>query len=174
MLAATAGSINSVATLLKIGIPKRVMTSNRIDKVEVIHAAKRSDRYGAIAFMNEKQLRLELRNNDGNNALLLATIHKHLDTIAYLIDEGSNINIQNNEGLSCLMIAASSGDEDIIRLLTLFGNANFELIEFKHHKTVYDYAKNNDIRNLLVSLKDQRDHSKTKKPFKIPIKANYK
>ncbi len=61
---------------------------------------------------------LDVRNADGNNALWLACVGKHLDVIDILVDAGVDIDNRNDNGATCLMYAASSGKPDVIgRLL---------------------------------------------------------
>lgn len=64
---------------------------------------------------------LNARNADGNNALWLACVGKHLEVIEVLVDAGIDMNNRNDNGATPLMYAASSGKADVIEILLAKG-----------------------------------------------------
>ena len=56
--------------------------------------------------------RLDARNADGANALWLACVGAHPDTMDALIEAGVEIDNQNDNGATALMYAASTGKGD--------------------------------------------------------------
>lgn len=61
------------------------------------------------------------RNADGNNALWLACVGNHLDTIDMLIEAGIDIDNRNDNGATALMYAASSGKAAVVERLLARG-----------------------------------------------------
>ena len=69
---------------------------------------------------------LDARNADGNNALWLACVGAHPDTMDALIEAGVDIDNQNDNGATALMYAASTGKAAIVERL-LLARADIEL-----------------------------------------------
>lgn len=65
--------------------------------------------------------KLNARNADGSNALWLACVGAHHDTMDALIDAGVEIDNQNDNGATALMYAASTGKAAIVEHLLLAG-----------------------------------------------------
>lgn len=63
------------------------------------------------------------RNADGNNALWLACVGRHLDVIDLLVSAGIDIDNRNDNGATALMYAASSGRADVVAHLLAKGAA---------------------------------------------------
>lgn len=64
---------------------------------------------------------LDARNADGNNALWLACVGRHLDVIDLLVDSGIDMDNRNDNGATPLMYAASSGIADVVAHLLAKG-----------------------------------------------------
>jgi len=64
---------------------------------------------------------IEARNGDGNSALWLACVGRHLDMIDLLVDAGINLDNQNDNGATALMYAASSGRTEVVERLLARG-----------------------------------------------------
>ena len=60
---------------------------------------------------------LNVRNKDGDTALILATGYGHHNSAKILIDSGANPDILGNHGFTALIVAASNGDLEIIKAL---------------------------------------------------------
>jgi thiosulfate/3-mercaptopyruvate sulfurtransferase len=65
--------------------------------------------------------RVNAQNADGNNALWLACVGAHLDTIDMLVEAGIDIDNRNHDGATPLMYAASSGKAAIVERLLAKG-----------------------------------------------------
>lgn len=64
---------------------------------------------------------LDARNADGNNALWLACVGRHLDAVDLLVDAGIAIDNRNDNGATCLMYASSAGLAEIVERLLARG-----------------------------------------------------
>jgi thiosulfate/3-mercaptopyruvate sulfurtransferase len=90
---------------------------------------------------------LAARNGDGNNALWLACVERHLDMIDLLIGAGIDLDNLNDNGATALMYAASSGRTEVVAHLLARG-ADIAL-ETLDGFSAMDMAANIDCLNLL-------------------------
>ena len=65
--------------------------------------------------------KVELLNADGNNAVWLACVEKHLAVIDLLLDAGIDIDNCNDNGATALMYVSSSGRTDVVAHLLARG-----------------------------------------------------
>jgi ankyrin repeat protein len=91
--------------------------------------------------------KIEARNGDGNNALWLACVEKHLAMIDLLIEAGIDFDNGNENGATALMFAASSGRTEVVELLLARGAAIHA--ETPDGFTALDMAANIDCLKLL-------------------------
>jgi rhodanese-related sulfurtransferase len=75
----------------------------------------------AVRMLIAAGAQLDARDADGNNALWLACVGKHLDIIDMLIDAGVDIGNRNDNGATPLMYAASSGNAAVVDRLLVHG-----------------------------------------------------
>ncbi|CCE01173.1 ankyrin repeat domain-containing protein [Bradyrhizobium sp. STM 3809] len=61
------------------------------------------------------------RNADGNNALWLACVGRHLDAIDALVEAGIDVDNRNDNGATSLMYASSSGKAEVVAHLLAKG-----------------------------------------------------
>ncbi|CAL75719.1 putative thiosulfate sulfurtransferase; Rhodanese-like domain/ankyrin repeat domain protein [Bradyrhizobium sp. ORS 278] len=61
------------------------------------------------------------RNADGNNALWLACVGRHLEAIDALVEAGIDVDNCNDNGATALMYASSSGKDDVVAHLLAKG-----------------------------------------------------
>ncbi|WP_257166171.1 ankyrin repeat domain-containing protein [Bradyrhizobium sp. SRS-191] len=61
------------------------------------------------------------RNADGNNALWLACVGRHLEAIDALVEAGIDIDNRNDNGATALMYASSSGKAEVVAHLLAKG-----------------------------------------------------
>ena len=83
----------------------------------------------------------------GKTALIYAAANGHTKIVQLLLEKGADVNAKKYDGSTALMLAADNGHTKIVKLLIEKGadvNAknNYGL-------TAYDYAKNDEIRNLI-------------------------
>ena len=90
---------------------------------------------------------IEARNGDGNSALWLACVGKHLDMIDLLVDAGINLDNQNDNGATALMYAASSGRTEVVERLLARGAD--PAVETFDGFSALDMAANLDCLNFL-------------------------
>ncbi|WP_036489227.1 ankyrin repeat domain-containing protein [Myxosarcina sp. GI1] len=79
-----------------------------------------ASREGAIDVVRDllaNQVNINLRNNDGNNALWFACFKNNFPLIRLLINAGINLDNQNDNGVTVLMYAASAGKTEAVKLL---------------------------------------------------------
>ncbi len=60
---------------------------------------------------------MNMQNNDGLSALMIASENGHSNVIKVLIEKGAQVNMQNNDGLSALMIASENGHSNVVKVL---------------------------------------------------------
>jgi thiosulfate/3-mercaptopyruvate sulfurtransferase len=96
----------------------------------------RASKVGAnqiVAELIQAGASLHTRNADGNNALWLACVGAHPETLDVLIRAGIPLDHQNDNGATCLMYAASTGKHEVVQILLAAG-AN------PHLKTLDDFS----------------------------------
>ncbi|MGJ4995375.1 ankyrin repeat domain-containing protein [Bradyrhizobium sp. HKCCYLS3077] len=64
---------------------------------------------------------ISARNADGNNALWLACVGRHLDAIDALVEAGIDLDNRNDNGATALMYASSSGKAEVVAHLLAKG-----------------------------------------------------
>jgi thiosulfate/3-mercaptopyruvate sulfurtransferase len=73
---------------------------------------------------------ISARNADGNNALWLACVGRHLDAIDALVEAGIDVDNSNDNGATALMYASSSGKADVVaHLLAKGANISTETLD---------------------------------------------
>ena len=65
----------------------------------------------------DEPTRIEHRNNEGRNALMLACINGHTEVVSALIDAKVNLENKDNKGMTALMHAAKEGHSNIVEKL---------------------------------------------------------
>lgn len=84
----------------------------------VLMSAVQSENKELIEYiLNSKNLKLNEKNNNGWNALMLACFRGRLDIIKDLIDKGESMNEKDINGFSSLMIACLNGRKNIVQYL---------------------------------------------------------
>jgi ankyrin repeat protein len=90
---------------------------------------------------------VEALNADGNNALWLACVERHLAMIDLLIEAGIDMDNCNDNGATALMYAASSGRTEVVaHLLARGADITAETLD---GYSALDMAANIDCLNLL-------------------------
>ncbi len=60
---------------------------------------------------------VNIKNNDGQTALMYAAYNGHKSTVELLLKSGANINVVDKFGDSALSWAAAEGHQDIVKLI---------------------------------------------------------
>lgn len=64
---------------------------------------------GAVSLFMDAGINPEARNNEGQTALMAATLSNHVETVKVLLEKGANVNAANKFGGTALMIASWKG-----------------------------------------------------------------
>lgn len=97
---------------------------------------------------NKKHVNFNARNNNGDNALIIAARNGFKKIIEALIHVKANLNLQNKEGETALIAASKAGKKEIV-LLLIDNYAEINLKD-KSHKTALDWATNDKIKKYLT------------------------
>ena len=62
---------------------------------------------------------LNLANNNGLTALMLAAGHGHVEVVRVLLEAGADVNLASNNGSTASMLAAGQGHVEVVRLLVV-------------------------------------------------------
>jgi ankyrin repeat protein len=82
---------------------------------------------------------IELQNNNGLTALMIASRLSQKEIVRFLIERGANINAICNKGDTSLIIAARNNKESIVRLLIKKG-ANLNIVSYNFNWTALMWA----------------------------------
>lgn len=64
----------------------------------------------------DKGAPIDMQDDQGNTAVMLATMAGHVDVVQWFIDEGANLNVQNDRSDNVLLYAGAEGLLDIVTL----------------------------------------------------------
>jgi ankyrin repeat protein len=104
----------------------------------LMHACVRG--YVDIAkYIIDKGADLNLRNDQGNDALIVSINHNHFELGEYLINKGANVNAKNKRGFTPLMMATSKGSLKLTKMLVERG-AIVNMINKDKAATALDFA----------------------------------
>jgi ankyrin repeat protein len=90
---------------------------------------------------------INIRNNDGNNALWFACFGNHYDLIDFLLAHKINIDNQNDNGATVSMYAASSGKAEVLKLLLQY-HPNLDLKNLDDYRAI-DFASTIEVLRIL-------------------------
>ena len=90
-----------------------------------------------------------------DDALFKAVMHQNYDMIKLLVENGANVNAQNNINHTPLMYATEISNFNIVKYLVEHGAYINMISNANPYKptTAIDYAKNEKIKNYLISKK---------------------
>jgi len=69
----------------------------------------------------ERGFPLDIRDRDGNTALMLAAYNGQVETVKMLIDRGADVDIPNSRNQSPIAGAIFKGEEEVVQLLRAAG-----------------------------------------------------
>ena len=129
-----------------------------------IHAAAQAGDLATVKTLVQKDHRLvEAQDWDDLTPLHLAVLHKHLEVVTLLLNEGARVNARTTAGVTPLHFAAQTGNLPMVELL-LAHKANLRAIDSKGW-TPLDRAekwRHPDVANYL------RQHGGDYKPTHFP------
>ncbi|MDD4329874.1 MAG: ankyrin repeat domain-containing protein [Aliarcobacter sp.] len=166
LLIAEAGDDEIAELLIKNGANVNYIDSN--GRSPLIEACRKfyGDRYKLVKLLIEYGANLNYQDKNGNTALMMIhnsgqdfiTIDKNdanevLSTekiMNFLLENGADINIRNKMGMTPLMQHAINGNDRLVKILLERGAD----INAKSEMTAFDLAKNEEIKNLIKSTKN--------------------
>ncbi len=113
--AAILNSFNSAAALLRLGA--NINAQNVDGETPLMSAIVRNSIETAALLISNKNIDLEVIDNNGNTALIRAAIHKNVPITKMLIEAGANLNAQNNIGKTALHVSIEMEQNEIAELL---------------------------------------------------------
>ena len=125
-----------------------------VNNVSLLGVAAEYGHLELLKFLLERKPRpsLGIRDRENEIVMLLATEHKHISIVQFMLEYGVDINVENATKQTALILACAKGHEEIVNFL-LMNNANiFQEDEFGYSAFLYA-AKNNLIQivKLLIS-----------------------
>lgn len=82
---------------------------------EVLFEAAKAGNVEQLEGVLEKNFDLDLQDDAGNTAVMLATMAEQTDAVEWFIDKGANLNIQNDRYDNVLLYAGAEGLLDIVK-----------------------------------------------------------
>ncbi len=175
-----------------IALSLTLFSCNNNLKTEVKKAAKQTVKYSTEEFLNaaldgkiatvkeavNSGISINVRDQDGKNALMMAAFNGHTQIVNELLDNGIEINEVDSLGRTALMYGATGAFSETIRVL-LDHNADVNVIDNVEHFTALMFAASEgqlEVVKILVenganvSLKDKDGDSA--KDFAIQNKHN--
>jgi uncharacterized protein len=74
-----------------------------------------------LAGFVEHGLPVDVRDDDGNTALMLAAYHGHAGTVRMLVELGADVDLPNNRNQSPVAGALFKGEDEVVRVLVMAG-----------------------------------------------------
>eukprot|EP01041_Mallomonas_annulata_P008379 gene8379-17282_t len=115
--------------------------------------ASNNGRVEAVTLLIENGADLNLQNNEGNSALIMACEYDHKkDVVKQLLKAGAHIDIENKMGNTSLIRAALNGNVDIVKMLLDYTSD----IHKKNHdnKTAWDEAEERGFKEIMILIDD--------------------
>jgi len=104
---------------------------------------------------------LNVRDENGNSALMMAIIYKRPRMIAFLISQGVSVNSKNFDGITPLMIASYANMPNVVKFLLEEG-ANKGDTDVEGRRA-YDYTEMNEIKNMVRTRANPKPKTRGKK-----------
>ena len=116
-----------------------------------LHIACENDHLPIVEYLLSRGAYIEAKDLDGKTPLHFACMQGHLQIVDYLISAGANIQAITNRERSTkwtpLHFASYNGKTDVVKFLVSKGANKYA--RDRSSKTPFDYAQNDEIRNIL-------------------------
>jgi len=70
-----------------------------------------------LAGFVEHGLPIDVQDDDGNTALMLAAYHGHAETVRMLAERGADVDLRNNRNQAPVAGALFKGEDEVVRVL---------------------------------------------------------
>ncbi len=104
---------------LKLAIAQQLVKSNKQQAGSIflkLCKSKHADIDAVKAFVTSG-IDINIKNDNGITALMLASGHGHKEALELLLDKGADVNVADNNGYTALIFASRGGNKEIIELL---------------------------------------------------------
>lgn len=99
-------------------------------------------------YLLKKGADVNVKNDDGSTALMIASLYGNLEMVKYLIENGADINAKDNDGSTALIYASKWANLEEVEYLVKNGtDINIKDIE---GKTALDWATTDEIKEVLI------------------------
>ncbi|KAJ4440633.1 hypothetical protein ANN_08780 [Periplaneta americana] len=114
-LAALSGHL-PIVKRLSVG-NEALLTTADSDGDTALHGAAYYGHSSVAEYLSERNIEIDIRNEEGNTALHYAAERGHLPTVECLLRHGAYINVTDNNGRTSMHLAAISGHFTIVKYL---------------------------------------------------------
>ena len=87
------------------------------DHKSFFRAASTGDLKTIKQLIIRNKIDINITNQEGRTALMIASLEGHVDIVILLLDNGASVNMQDKNGWSALMYASYVGSIDVIKVL---------------------------------------------------------
>lgn len=120
MIASSSGSLLIVKRLINEGADVNKKQSggiNEVDQTALMYGATRKDNVAILKYLAEKSAGLNMVDEHGNTALMVAASGGHIENVRYLLSSGANRGLKNNVGQTAYDQAVQFGGTDVVDFL---------------------------------------------------------
>lgn len=115
--AAKRGDVEMLQTLHSFGAPLSLPTAMDA-RMHPIHWAASDGRIAAIRFFLEKGQDMNIQDANGCTSVIIATQHKHMHSVIFLVRSGADLTLCDNNGDNALHWAAYKGHVELLGYLS--------------------------------------------------------
>lgn len=98
-------------------------------------------------YLLENGADVNVQNDDGSTALMIASLYGNLEMVKYLLEKGANINAQDNDNSTALIYASKWNNLEEVEYLVKNG-ADIDIKDIEG-KTALDWATTDEIKKVL-------------------------
>jgi hypothetical protein len=139
--------------------------TNKIGATVLLKAASQGH-LEIVQWLLQHGATLTEKDRYGNIALFLAASNGHLETVQWLLQHGACLDEKNKNGNTALFLAALKGHLANVQWLLSEGREKIH-DRNKAGKTVFDFAKKDEIKNFLKSFQMSEVHGRLFPPAHI-------